>query len=68
MAQKYNATAIPQTVIIDPNGTVVRLFIGGGPQFEGQLRDALREVLEAEVAKQPHTLIIDLSVAEASAG
>jgi peroxiredoxin len=43
-AKKYSVTAIPQTVIIDGEGNVARLFIGGGPNFGDQLRDALKEV------------------------
>ncbi len=41
VAEKYAAVAIPQTVIIDGNGKVARLFIGGGPQYADQLREAL---------------------------
>jgi peroxiredoxin len=41
VAEKYAAFAIPQTVIIDGNGKVARLFIGGGPQYADQLREAL---------------------------
>jgi peroxiredoxin len=44
-AEKYSVTAIPQTVVIDAQGKVARLFIGGGPNFGGQLHDALQEVL-----------------------
>ncbi len=44
-ATKYQATAIPQTVIIDREGKVARLFVGGGSKLGDQLRDALREVL-----------------------
>jgi len=44
-AEKYSVTAIPQTVIIDADGKVARLFIGGGPNFGDQLHDALQEVL-----------------------
>jgi peroxiredoxin len=45
VAQRYGANAIPQTVIIDRDGTVARLFIGGGPHFDDQLREALKAVL-----------------------
>jgi len=45
IAEKYGATAIPQTVIIDRGGKVVRLFVGGGPRFGDQLRAALEAVL-----------------------
>lgn len=44
-ATKYEASAIPQTVIIDREGKVARLFVGGGPKLADQLRDALRELL-----------------------
>lgn len=47
VAAKYSATAIPQTVIIDRTGKVVRLFVGGGPKFGDQFRAALEEVLAA---------------------
>jgi peroxiredoxin len=46
VANKYQASAIPQTVIIDPDGKVARVFVGGGMHLEDQLRDALRVVLE----------------------
>ena len=52
VAEKYAATAIPQTVIIDADGNVARLFIGGGPQFADQLRDALESVLTGESAEE----------------
>jgi peroxiredoxin len=45
VADKYQATAIPQTVIIDRAGNVARLFVGGGPHLENQLREALKDVL-----------------------
>ncbi|MBC8875795.1 MAG: TlpA family protein disulfide reductase [Planctomycetes bacterium] len=48
VAGKYVATAIPQTVIIDSNGDVARLFVGGGPQYADQLRDALQNVLKGD--------------------
>lgn len=52
-ATKYQATAIPQTVIIDREGNVARLFVGGGPKLGDQLRDALRDVLSgSSPAKQ----------------
>lgn len=44
-AERYGATAIPQTVIIDREGKVARLFVGGGPRFGDQLRAALDAVL-----------------------
>jgi thiol-disulfide isomerase/thioredoxin len=45
VAEKYGANAIPQTVIIDRDGNVARLFVGGGPHLGDQLRDALNAVL-----------------------
>ena len=52
-ARKYEATAIPQTVIIDRDGKVSRLFVGGGPKLADQLRDALRSVLTDSDAAKP---------------
>ncbi|MCY2963820.1 MAG: TlpA disulfide reductase family protein [Planctomycetota bacterium] len=45
-AEKYGATSIPQTVIVDRMGNVVALFIGGGANLGEQLRQALRDALE----------------------
>lgn len=45
VAGRYGATAIPQTVIIDRNGNVARVFVGGGPHLGEQLSEALRNVL-----------------------
>jgi thiol-disulfide isomerase/thioredoxin len=44
-AEKYAVTAIPQTVIIDADGSIARLFVGGGPNFGEQLSAALKDVL-----------------------
>jgi hypothetical protein len=53
VAEKYGATAIPQTVIINREGTIARLFVGGGPHFDDQLREALKAVLEGDKPKEP---------------
>ncbi len=45
VAEKYAAVAIPQTVVIDGNGNIARLFVGGGPQYVDQLRGALQAVV-----------------------
>lgn len=45
VAEKYAAVAIPQTVIIDRSGQVFRLFVGGGPQYAEQLREALQKAV-----------------------
>ena len=46
VAGKYEASAIPQTVVIDREGKIVRLFVGGGPHLAEQLREVLRELLD----------------------
>jgi thiol-disulfide isomerase/thioredoxin len=45
VAERYGANSIPQTVIIDREGKVARLFVGGGARFDEQLRQALTAVL-----------------------
>src|SRR5262249_25104699 len=37
VADKYKAVAIPQTVIVDKDGNVARVFVGGGSHLEEQL-------------------------------
>lgn len=44
VAAKYAVTAIPQTVIIDREGKVARLFVGGGKATADGLRKALEEL------------------------
>jgi peroxiredoxin len=41
VAEKYGVSAIPQTVVIDREGKVARVFIGSSPHLGDQLRDAL---------------------------
>ena len=48
VAEKYGANAIPQTVVIDREGKITRLFIGGGPHLGDQLRDALKTLMPDE--------------------
>jgi len=43
-AARYSVTSIPQTVVIDREGNVVRLFVGGGPKLVEPLRQALQEL------------------------
>nr|WP_236696753.1 TlpA disulfide reductase family protein [Rhodopirellula islandica] len=50
-AGRYQANAIPQTVVIDAEGTVTRVFVGGGSKLGEQLADAIRETL-GKPAKQ----------------
>jgi peroxiredoxin len=45
VAEKYAAVAIPQTVIIDADGKVARLFVGGGPQYFDQVSAALEALV-----------------------
>jgi thiol-disulfide isomerase/thioredoxin len=45
VADRYAATSIPQTVIIDAEGNVARLFVGGDADFANQLRTALQAVV-----------------------
>lgn len=42
----YQANAIPQTVIIDAEGNVVKVFVGGGAGVVNQIRNALVDHLE----------------------
>jgi hypothetical protein len=44
VAAKYAVTAIPQTVVIDRDGKVVRLFVGGGQKTAESLRKALQDL------------------------
>lgn len=47
-AARYKVTAIPQTVVVDREGKVARLFIGGGEQAIQNLRQALQELTGTE--------------------
>jgi thiol-disulfide isomerase/thioredoxin len=51
VAERYGATAIPQTEIIGRDGKVARLFVGGGARFDEQLRVALQSVLKPDAEK-----------------
>jgi peroxiredoxin len=53
VAAKYGVTAIPQTVVIDPNGKVARLFVGGGKKTADSLRKALQELSAAKTPDGP---------------
>ena len=53
VADKYKAVAIPQTVIIGRDGNVARLFVGGGPHLEDQLKEAIKAVLGGDKPKEP---------------
>lgn len=45
VAAAYKATAIPQTVVIDREGKVDRVLVGGGKQNEERLRDAIKSLV-----------------------
>jgi len=47
-AARYSVTSIPQTVVIDREGNVARLFIGGGPKLAEPLRQALKELTDPQ--------------------
>ena len=47
-ARFYDAKAIPQTVIVDKEGKITHLFVGGGSKFLDQFSAALKEVLAKE--------------------
>lgn len=44
-AARYQATAIPQTVIIDSKGVIRRVFVGATGNLEEQLKQAVEQVL-----------------------
>jgi peroxiredoxin len=52
VADKYKAVAIPQTVIVDREGKVARVFVGGGSHLEEQLNEAIKAVLAGEKGKE----------------
>jgi peroxiredoxin len=48
IAPRYGVTAIPQTVVIDREGKIARLFVGGGKKTADALRKSIQELLEAK--------------------
>lgn len=48
VAERYGATAIPQTVVIDRQGNVTHLFIGGGQRTLQQLEAAIESVINPQ--------------------
>jgi thiol-disulfide isomerase/thioredoxin len=53
VADKYQAVAIPQTVIVNRDGTVARLFVGGGGRLEQTLKDALKALIDGNKPNEP---------------
>ena len=45
IAAAYRANAIPQTVVIDKNGRITHVFVGGGARVVAQLKNAVLSVL-----------------------
>ncbi len=45
-AQRYQARAIPQLVIVGADGRVERLYVGGGSRVVEQMKQAITELLE----------------------
>jgi len=50
VAGKYAVTAIPQTVIVDRDGKIARLFVGGGKKMADALKKALEDLTDAKGA------------------
>ena len=48
VAKAYFAEAIPQTVIIDVNGKIVRIVVGGGEDAEKQIRSTLDSLIQVK--------------------
>jgi thiol-disulfide isomerase/thioredoxin len=48
IAARYAVTAIPQTVLIDREGKIVRLFVGGGKKTADALKAALQDLTTAK--------------------
>jgi thiol-disulfide isomerase/thioredoxin len=51
IAARYGVSAIPQTIIIDREGKVVRHFVGGGNHFSKDLADAVHAATAPTPAK-----------------
>jgi thiol-disulfide isomerase/thioredoxin len=45
-ARRYEANAIPQMVIVDAEGKVARLYVGGGPQVVERMKESLDQLLK----------------------
>ncbi|NQV26224.1 MAG: TlpA family protein disulfide reductase [Rhodopirellula sp.] len=60
-AARYAVTSIPQTVVIDREGNIARLFIGGGPKLAEPLRQALKELTDTPASPEAATTTEDTS-------
>ncbi|TWT77269.1 Thiol:disulfide interchange protein CycY precursor [Posidoniimonas polymericola] len=45
-AQRYQVTGIPQTVVINREGVIANVFVGGGAKFEQRLRAAIEAAVQ----------------------
>jgi thiol-disulfide isomerase/thioredoxin len=52
-AEKYAVAAIPQTVVIDRQGNVVDVMVGGGPDFAERLRELIDKAIADAAASDP---------------
>jgi hypothetical protein len=50
IAERYGASSIPQTVIIDRSGVVSRVFVSASGNLEDRLRKSLESALTPESA------------------
>ena len=53
VAERYQVSAIPQTVVIDAQGNVAELFIGANPGFANQLRTTIQGLLSPQQQPPP---------------
>ena len=53
IAGRYGVSAIPQTLVIDREGKVVRHFVGGGTHFAKDLNDAVHAAVSGTPPKTP---------------
>jgi thiol-disulfide isomerase/thioredoxin len=53
VAERYQVSAIPQTVVIDAEGNVAELFIGANSDFAAQLRARIQGLLSPNEKPQP---------------
>ena len=52
-AQRYQATAIPQLVVVGSDGLLKRLYVGGGAAVDNKLRSDLQELLGIDSEAEP---------------
>lgn len=45
ISERYQANAIPQLVVIDPQGQIKTVFVGGGDVVVGRLRSTIQDLL-----------------------